>query len=65
MKVKILVKEVRNKKGITLRQLSDLSGVSKSQISFIENGESNPTLLVMLMLAKALQVDLKELYIEE
>ena len=66
MKVIILIKEVRNQNGITLRQLSELSGVSKSQISLIENGDSNPTLLVMCMIARGLQTDIGNLYrIEE
>ena len=33
------IKEVREEKKITLRELSEKSGISKSEISFIENGQ--------------------------
>lgn len=39
-----LIKEVRKEKGLTQQQLGELIGVTKSQISKLENGTSNMTI---------------------
>jgi len=39
-----LIKEVRKEKGLTQDQLGDSIGVTKSQISKLENGTSNMTI---------------------
>lgn len=62
VEIKILLKEVREKKGLSLRDLEKLSGISKSQISAIERGENMPTLYAICCIAAALGVDEKELY---
>ena len=54
--------ELRTARRLTLRQLQELSGVSKSQINAIENGKANPTMQTLKLLADALGVDLKALY---
>lgn len=61
-KMKIHLKEIRTKKGLTLRQLETLSGVSKAEISYIENDERDPTITTLCMLAKALQVPITDLF---
>jgi len=48
------VKKMRQEKKISLQELSDLSGVSKSMISKIEREEKNPTLQVAAQIAEAL-----------
>jgi XRE family transcriptional regulator of biofilm formation len=53
--MRVRLKEFRKKKGLTIRELSEMSGVSKSHISKIENGESDPTFTVMCKLAAALR----------
>lgn len=55
------IKEIRNKKEISLQKLSDLSGVSKSMISKIEREEKNPTLQVAAQIAEALGTTLSSL----
>jgi transcriptional regulator with XRE-family HTH domain len=53
------IRELRKKKRMSLDQLSDLSGVSKSYISYIERGlQTNPSLSVLGKMAKALDVEL-------
>ena len=51
----ILIKQIRQHKGLTTRQLSELSGISKSQISRIENNQQMPTIDTLCRLAEALQ----------
>lgn len=43
-------------------ELAKFSGISKSMISAIERQERNPTIPILYNLAKALQVDITELF---
>ena len=54
IRVKFHIREVREKQNISIRQLAELSGVSKSHISEIENGTSVPTVYTLCVLAVAL-----------
>ena len=45
-----------------MRELEELSGVSKTTINNIENGKANPTMDTLLLLAKALGVELSDLF---
>lgn len=62
MHIEILLKQVRQKKKVTLNKLSERSGVSTTHINDIENNIKAPSLLVMVRLSKALDVDITELY---
>lgn len=62
MHVEILVKDVRQKKNITLNKLSEKSGISTTHINDIENNIKGPSLFVMIRLAKALDAEITELY---
>lgn len=62
MYVEILLKEMRQRKKVTLNKLSEKSGISTTHINDIENNIKKPSLLVMVQLAKALDVDITELY---
>ena len=62
MHVEILVKDVREKGNVSLKKLSDKSGISTTHINDIENNIKSPSLLVMIRLAKALDVEITELY---
>lgn len=62
MNIEILLKEVRQKKNITLNRLSERSGISTTHINDIENNIKSPSLLIMVRLAKALDVEITELY---
>ncbi|MGN7889196.1 helix-turn-helix domain-containing protein [Dyadobacter endophyticus] len=52
------LKEVRKGKGVTLQEIADEAGVTKSLVSQIENSRTIPSLPVMLGLIKALDIDL-------
>ncbi len=62
MKVEILVKDIRRERNISLKKLSNKSGISTTHINDIENNIKSPSLYVMIRLAKALNVDITKLY---
>lgn len=47
--------------GYTLRQLEEISGVSRTEINNIENGKVNSTIATLQLLVTALEVELIEL----
>lgn len=56
------IRDLRLKRGLSLTELSRLSGVSKSYLSFIERGkQTNPSLEVIEKISKALKIDLQTL----
>lgn len=55
------VNQLRKKHGMTLDSLSSASGVSRSMLSQIERGETNPTLATVWAIAQALKIDISEL----
>ncbi|MDF2157253.1 XRE family transcriptional regulator [Algoriphagus sp. CAU 1675] len=58
------IKSIRKEKGLTLQEVADRAGVTKGLISQIENGRTIPSLLVLIQLIKALEVDLDEFFNE-
>ncbi|WP_078428928.1 helix-turn-helix domain-containing protein [Alkalihalobacterium alkalinitrilicum] len=53
------IRELRKKKGMSLDRLSELSGISKSYLSYIERGlQTNPSISVLEKLAQSLGVEL-------
>ncbi|MEH7381074.1 XRE family transcriptional regulator [Bacillus sp. JJ1533] len=48
--------EMRKKRGLSLDQVSELTGVSKAMLAQIENGKSNPTVTTLWKIANGLQV---------
>lgn len=57
--------EARTAKGITLKQLEGLSGISKTALNNIENGKTSPTLHQLEAIAKALDVKITDLFDSE
>src|SRR5918992_2614175 len=55
------VRELRRRRGLTLEELAERSGVSRAMISKLERGEKNPTLMVAAKLAEGLGVTLSQL----
>jgi len=51
------VKELRNDTGMTQDMLAAKIGKDRSYVGFIERGERNPSLQVIFLLAKALDVN--------
>ena len=62
--ITINLKLIRKNKGLTLEDLSRISGVSKSMLGDIERGSTNPTILVLWKIAEGLKIPLTKL-IEE
>lgn len=60
--MKLLIKEIRIKKGFTYRELAKLSKCSKSYIWELENKKNiNPSFIKMMSIAKALCVSMEDL----
>lgn len=55
------IKTYRNAKGWSQEELAHLSEITPAHLGHIERGEGNPTLLTLLSISSALQVDLSEL----
>lgn len=55
------IKLLRKEKKLTLEQLSGKSGVSKSMLSQIERGRTNPTLAILWSLTRSLDIELADL----
>ncbi len=57
-----LIREIRKLKGIKLKELSDITGLSISYLSEIENNKNcNPSLLTIMKIAKALDKKLDDI----
>jgi transcriptional regulator with XRE-family HTH domain len=52
------IKSIRKDKNLTLQEIAERAGVTKGLISQIENSRTIPSLLVLMQLIKALEVDL-------
>jgi len=60
--LKLKIKELRNQKKLSIRQLSKKSEVAQGYLSQLENNKfNNPTLLVMLKICKILKCTLNDL----
>ena len=60
-KIGELIREIRNEKGISLRKLADIVGVSNVNILYIEKGRINTSLPVLKGIAKALNYNIDKL----
>ena len=58
--VRLLRKE-RIRRELSLNQLAEKAGLSRSMVSYVERGMRNPTLQTLLRIANALNVDLSKL----
>lgn len=62
--VTALLRIVRKQRGLTLEQLAEQTGLTKSYLSKIERGQSTPSIAVALKVARALDVDVGRLFSE-
>ena len=62
MRVEILLKEKRKEKKLALAQLSDRTGISTTHLNDIENNIKEPSISMMIRIAKALDINIEELY---
>lgn len=60
--MKILIWQARTAKGLSLRELSAKTGISKSALHRMENGDEIPNMQHMERIAKALSVTISSLY---
>lgn len=51
--------EARQRKDITQKQLSEITGIAQADISRIENGNANPSLQTLVRLAAGMDARLK------
>ncbi|MEN9826369.1 MAG: hypothetical protein RI953_2114 [Pseudomonadota bacterium] len=58
------MKNLRKELGLSQEQLSDRSGVPRSTIASLERGEGNPTLLVLMGIARGFGVSITELLVQ-
>lgn len=58
-----IVRNKRERKGLTLKQVAELSGLSERGLIMIELGDSDPKLSSVLNLACALDINLGEMNI--
>jgi len=55
------LRRLRDERGCTQQQLSELSGVPRATLAHLESGEGNPTLSVLVRVANALGASLEQL----
>ena len=60
--MKILIADIRNKKNISLSQLSKMTNIPKSTISDYENERHSPRVIFMEKIAIALDVGIVDLF---
>ena len=58
----IKIWQARDKRGLSLRELANMTGICKSTLSNIENGVYSPTLDKLEKIANALEVDITDLF---
>lgn len=56
------LKRLREQQGLSQEELYYRANLSKNQIGNIERGEVNTTISTVFVIAKALQIDMKELF---
>ena len=58
------LRRFRTSRGLSQEALAERAGLAADYLGFIERGENVPTLIVLLKLARALEVDASELVAE-
>lgn len=58
------IRRYRREKKMTSRQLAECTGISPSMISQIENGQANPSINTIKLIAAAMDVPLFQLFME-
>ena len=58
----INLRALREERNLSQTKLEAIAGLSKNQVWRIENGEVNTTISNLILLAKALEVDIAQLF---
>lgn len=56
------IRKIRKIKGLSILDIKEKTGLSKSTISDLENGKSSPTTETLQKIADALKVDIREFF---
>jgi transcriptional regulator with XRE-family HTH domain len=56
------IRIIRKEKRMTQQHLSDLCEIEKANLSRIESGKTNPTILTLLKLSRSLDTDLNNFF---
>jgi len=56
------IRKIRKIKGLSILDIKEKTGLSKSTISDLENGKSSPTTETLQKIADALEVDIREFF---
>lgn len=59
-----LLKEERERQGVSLNSLAEQAGLSRQTVTFIEQELRNPTLETLLRLTAALKIDLDKIILK-
>ena len=59
------IKMLRARDGLTQADLAKQAGVRRETISFVENGEYNPSLLLAMRIARVFEVTVEEVFLYE
>ncbi|MBN2335741.1 helix-turn-helix transcriptional regulator [Candidatus Bathyarchaeota archaeon] len=59
------IKELRARMGYTQADLAKLVGVRRETVSFVENGEYNPSLLLAVRVARAFGESVEDVFLFE
>lgn len=62
VRMRVLINKIRKEKGITLRQLEQMTGISKSTLNLIENEKFSPKISQLEKIAIALDVKITDLF---
>ncbi len=57
-----LIREIRKRKGLTMREISETIGVSESLISQIETNKISPAIDTLLAITEALNIDIEYIF---
>lgn len=62
MIIRFNIKQIRKKQKFTLKQLATKTGISTSQLSDIENNNKMPSFLYIVLISRALKININDLY---
>lgn len=60
--IKIMLKEVRTRKGLTQKYIAEKMGFSTQRYNDIEKGRKLPSILLALKLAEAMDCDVNDIF---